>query len=194
MDRADDRLEHGAEDRLDAGDQEQIAAAAELYAPLRRAAGFARLSGGTMVFFGAMTLMFLALGFDLVGLVLGTALCVCGGLELGAARRIKSGDPTAFTRLGWNQWAVFLIISGYAALQVWGPGAGEAYAEVKAMDRNIGELAEQLSATVYTSVILVSFLFQGLMARMYFRRRALAERYSTEVPGWIRRVVEGLSV
>ena len=147
-----------------------------------------------MLIFGVPTLLFLALGFDLVSLVLGLALCLCGRIELGAARRIRSGDPAAFTRLGWNQWSVFLLIAGYSALQIWGPGADEAYAELKAVDGNIGELAAQMSHTMYTAVILVSFLFQGVMARMYFRRRALAERYTAEVPDWIRRVVEGLAV
>ena len=175
-------------------EQQQVAAAAQLYGPLKRSAGFAALSGGTMLFFGLITLLSLAFGFDPVSLVLGAALCVCGSIERGAAARIRAGDPAAFTRLGWNQWAVFVVIAGYALVQLYVIGGAAAYAELSAVDPNMGALAAQMSDTMYTAVILLSFLFQGLMARMYFRRRALAERYRDEVPEWIRRVVQGLAV
>jgi uncharacterized membrane protein HdeD (DUF308 family) len=193
-------------------EREQIAHAAELYAPLRRAAGWAGFSGICLLVFGLPTLLLGLLELDPTGLILGACLCACGAVERASAKRVRAGDVAALTRLGWNQWAVFGLIGGYAALAMLGfdpdqarellfsPETVQGLAELEAQGHHVdplaglGELLPSVVYTVYTTVILASFLMQGAMARMYFRRRQAAARYVAEVPAWIRQVVQGLSV
>jgi hypothetical protein len=176
----------------------ELALATQLYKPLRRSASLANFSGSCLLLFGIPTLLLSLLGPDAVGIVLGAALCTCGTIELTAVKRVRAGDPAALTRLGWNQWAVFALIAGYAGLQLLGFDADETRAELERQGLGadalgeLGDLVPTMVYTIYTSVILVSFLFQGLMARMYFKRRELATRYTAEVPEWIRRMVAGL--
>jgi hypothetical protein len=179
-------------------DSNQIAAAARLYAPLRRSASLAKFSGSCLLLFGIPTLLLSLLGFDVVGLLLGGALCACGVLELTSVKRVRAGDSEVFARLGWNQWAVFGVISIYGSLQVIGFDAQELRALLADQGlagsqlREIDELIPTLVNVIYGTVILVTFVVQGLMARMYFRRRKLAERYAAEVPEQIRRMVQSL--
>ena len=61
-------------------------------APLRRSASVANFSGWCLLLFGIPTLLVSLLVVDVVGLLLGGALCACGVIELTSVKRIRAGE------------------------------------------------------------------------------------------------------
>ena len=56
---------------------------------------------------------------------------------------------------------------------------------LEALGEAVGDLATDLTVAVYSVVIVVSGLAQGLNARYYFARTRLVEDYVRDTPQWI---------
>ena len=56
------------------------------------------------------------------------------------------------------------------------------------------ELVDSMTNVFYASVLAVTLLYQGGLARYYLRRRQAVARYREEVPEWVRTVVESMAV
>lgn len=174
--------------------QRELARAAELGAPLRRAAKIARANGLGYAVFGVLTIL-LSLPAGIAGLLLGGCLLAVGIAQQRMAPRLVGGDRGSPLALARNELLLLGAITAYAVAQMTILRANTA-AELEMFGDSAGVdvagLVDEIASAVYGSVIVVSLLYQGGMA-LYFRRRApLVERYVSEVPGWARETLAKL--
>jgi hypothetical protein len=169
-------------------EQRDLARAADLGAPLRRAAKLARANGLGYAIFGSLTIL-LSLPRDAAGLLLGACLLAVGLAQQRTAPRLVAGDSIAPGLLARNELLLLAAITGYAIAQMTILRASSS-AELEMLGDSAGVdvagLVDAIAGAVYGSIIVISLLYQGGMA-LYFRRRApLVERYAREVPEWAR--------
>jgi hypothetical protein len=174
--------------------QRELSRAAELGAPLRRAAKYARSNGLGYAVFGVLT-MLLSLPLDLPGLLLGACLLAVGVAQQRTAPRLVAGDPASPQLLARNELLLLAAITAYAVAQMTFLRAGMS-SELETLGDSAGVdvagLVDTIAGAVYGGVILISVLYQGGMA-LYFRRRGpIVERYVREVPGWARETLAKL--
>jgi hypothetical protein len=168
--------------------QRELARAAELGAPLRRAARIAGANGLGYAVFGVLTIL-LSLPAGIAGLLLGGCLLAVGVAQQRTAPRLVGGDRGASVALARNELLLLAAITVYAVAQMTLLRTNTA-AELEMFGDSAGidvaGLIDTIAGAVYGSVILISVLYQGGMA-LYFRRRGpVVERYVREVPGWAR--------
>jgi hypothetical protein len=169
-------------------EQRELSRAAELGAPLRRAAKLARSNGLGYAVFGALTIL-LSLPLDIAGLLLGGCLLAVGIAQQRTASRLVAGDPTAPGVLARNELLLLAAITVYAVAQMTILRAGTS-ADLEMLGDSAGVdvagLVDAVAGAVYGGVIVISLVYQGGMA-LYFRRRLpIVERYANEVPEWAR--------
>jgi hypothetical protein len=174
--------------------QRELSRAAELGAPLRRAAKLARSNGLGYAVFGALTIL-LSLPADLPGLLLGACLLAVGVAQQRTAPRLVAGDCTAPHLLARNELLLLAAITAYAVAQMTFLRASMS-SELETLSDSAGVdvagMVDALAGAVYGGVIVISLLYQGGMA-LYFRRRApIVERYAHEVPQWARETLAKL--
>jgi hypothetical protein len=169
-------------------EQRELARAAELGAPLRRAAKLARANGLGYAVFGALTILF-SLPLDVAGLLLGGCLLAVGISQQRTAPRLVGGDTAAPGLLARNELLLLAAITGYALAQMTilrGTSATDLEMLGDSTGVDVAGLVDAIAGAVYGSVILISVLYQGGMA-LYFRRRApIVEAYARETPEWAR--------
>jgi hypothetical protein len=174
--------------------QRELARAAELGQPLRRAAKLARANGLGYAIFGVLTIL-ASLPSDLAGLLLGACLLAVGIAQQRAAPRLVGGDESAPGALARNELVLLAAISAYAIAQLTflrAHGSAELEMLGDSAGVDVAGLVDAIASAVYGSVIVISLLYQGGMA-LYFRRRvALVERYAREVPAWAREALAKL--
>jgi len=169
-------------------EQRDLARAAVLGAPLRRAAKLARANGLGYAVFGALTIL-LSLPLDVAGLLLGGCLLAVGISQQRTAPGLVAGDIAAPGLLARNELLLFGAITGYALAQMTFLRASSA-TDLEMLGDSAGVdvagLVDAIAGAVYGGVILTSLLYQGGMA-LYFRRRTpIVETYAREVPEWAR--------
>jgi len=168
-----------------------------LHRPLARAAALARGNGGTLVVFGGLSALFGLLGPDPLSLIVGAIVVTVGLLERRGGRQLRQADPGAPRRLAANELALLAAISTYAilSLTLLRPSGAELVAatggNVAGLD--VQELLDSLTNVVYATVLVVTVLYQGGLARYYLARRAPLALYRESVPPWAREIVEGLA-
>jgi hypothetical protein len=177
---------------LSAQDQEVLARAAGLHRSLRRAASLARLNGMGYAVFGALSLMIaIPGGIDWIGAAVGVVLLGAGLVERTSGERLAHGDADAPKRLALAELVLLACIVAYGLAGLAGlfPGAQDL-----ADASGLGQLDIQalMNRIVYPTVIAVAVLYQGGMARYFWKKRADVERYREEAPEWARRLVEEL--
>lgn len=175
-------------------EQRDLARAAELAAPLRRAAKLARANGLGYAVFGVLTIL-LSLPLDVAGLLLGGCLLAVGLAQQRTAPGLVAADPATPGALARNELVLLAAITAYAVAQMTILRAGTS-AELERLGDSAGVdvagLVDAIAGAVYGSVIVISLLYQGGMA-LYFRRRApVVERYAREVPQWARETLAKL--
>jgi hypothetical protein len=151
-----------------------------------KAARTATFNIWTIGSFGAITLLFGL--FSLTALVLGIGMAVVTWNEYRGRTMLRRFDPAGPRLLGRNQLGLMALIVVYA---VWSMVQTRAHPdpELAQMDQILGGdtsgLVAQLTMIVYLGVIAVTVIFQGLMARYYFRRIPMVEAYLRDTPGWV---------
>lgn len=175
-------------------EQRDLARAAEIGAPLRRAAKLARGNGLGYAIFGVLTILG-SLPLDAAGLALGGCLLAVGIAQQRTATDLVAGQPSAPGRLARNELLLLAAITGYAIAQMTLLRASTA-TDLEMLGDSAGVdvagLIDALAGAVYGGVIVISLLYQGGMA-LYFRRRApIVERYAREVPEWARETLAKL--
>ncbi len=172
--------------------------AAELHRPLARAAKVGIGNGTGYAIFGGLSLGFaLVEGVDLVGLMIGAVLLAIGFYERAQSARLLHADMAAPLRLAWGELALFGAIALYGAYGLTAPPVSSELLQQLGGAQELGVDVQTIVAGVttmwYTSLIVVSLVYQGGMA-LYFRRRgADVARYREEVPAWAREVVESMA-
>lgn len=158
---------------------------------ISRAALVASISGWTMAFFGAISVLFGL--FSLPSFLLGLGLGVVAFIELRGARGLRAMDLTAPRTLALNQVGLIAVVSAYAAwglvTALFGPGpydeqiaAGGPIADTLAPFDNMRRV---ISVAVYAAVIVGSVLAQGCAAAYYFSRRRHMTDYLKSTPKWV---------
>lgn len=174
--------------------QRELARAAELGKPLRRAANIARANGTGYAVFGVLTIL-LSLAGSITGLLLGGCLLAVGIAQRRTAPRLVAAAPDSPRILARNELLLLAAIIAYAVAQMTVVGANTS-ADLEMLGESAGidvaDLIDAMARVVYGSVIAVSLLYQGGMALYFLRRSPLVERNAREIPEWARETLAKL--
>ena len=157
------------------------------------AARVAAFNGWSIGFFAAVTLLFGL--FDLTALVLGAGMAVVARNEFKGRSAILRSDVTGPDLLWRNQIGfmaliiVYCLWSMYQATDQPDPQMAELS---ELLGGDLEEVVRSLTLLVYTGVIAVTAVFQGLNARYYFRRIAMIQEYLSETPAWVLELKESV--
>jgi hypothetical protein len=150
--------------------------------------GAARLAGLNGRGFAVFAVLSLLGGFvDPLNFAVGAGLGLVAWFELRGRDRLLALDPSGLEMLWRNQLGVlagsvlYCLWSMFVAIRHPSPEM----VEVLALLDGGEEMLRQMTMSVYGSVILVCFLYQGLSARYYLRRLAWMRAYLAETPAWI---------
>ena len=136
--------------------------------------------------FAAVTLLFGL--FSLTALVLGVGMAVVTWTEHKGRAMLRRFDPEGPRLLGRNQLGLMALIIAYALWSMYRTTA-HPDPELAQIDALLGGdtagLVTELTMYVYVGVIVLTALFQGLLARYYFKRIALVEAYVRDTPQWV---------
>lgn len=179
-------------------DRALLALAADRHRPLGRAARIAMMNGGGLAAFGVLTILLAALEPDCAAAILGGVLLYVGVAERRAATRMRHGDLDAPRRLAINELILMgaIVTYGLLKLTVLRPNSTElTQAVANAMpDFDVEGLMDSMTTTVYATVIAVALLYQGGLARYFWRRKSDVARFNSEIPAWAREVAVRMSV
>jgi len=174
--------------------QRELARAAELGMPLRRAAKIARANGTGYAVFGVLTIL-LSLGGSITGLLLGGCLLAVGLAQRRAAPRLVAAAQDSPRILARNELLLLAAIIAYAVAQMTVLRANTS-AELEMLGESAGidvaDLVDAMVRVVYGTVVVMSLLYQGGMALYFLRRAPLVERNAREVPEWARETLAKL--
>ncbi len=158
---------------------------------ISRAAMVASISGWTMAFFGAISLL---VGlFSVPSFLLGLGLSVVAFVELRGARGLRALDLAAPRSLALNQLGLLLVVIAYAGWCIVnalvGPGAydeqlaaGGPLAKTLAP---IDHLTRAITVAFYAAVIGGSLVAQACASAYYFSRRNHMLAYLKSTPKWV---------
>lgn len=171
---------------LTAEQHEQLADARERARSFMGAVRAATFNVWSIGIFAALTLLFGV--FSLTALVLGVGLAVVTWNEYRGRKLLRGFDPAGPRLLGRNQLGLMALIVVYA---LWSMHQARAHPDpgLEQMDEILGGdtsgLVASLTTIVYVGVIAITGIFQGLMARYYFKRIPMVEAYVRETPDWV---------
>jgi ribosome-associated protein YbcJ (S4-like RNA binding protein) len=183
------------------GEQQQaeLRDAAELYRPLARAALRAQNNGKWLAVFGGLSLAWGVLTVDWVALIVGGIVLVTGIVEMRQGRRLSAADADAPLRLCRNELVLGATISLYAILKltIWRDTGAELQdalgaGNVEALGMDIEAMYDSMSKLIYATVLAVTVLYQGGMARYFLRQREAVDRYREDVADWAREIVQAM--
>jgi hypothetical protein len=124
----------------------------------------------------------------MTALVLGVGMAVVTWNEHRGRALVRRFDPAGPRLLGHNQLGLMALIIVYALWSVYQTMA-HPDPELAQMDQILGGdtagLVAELTIYVYVGVIVLTGLFQGLLARYYFKRIAMVEAYVRDTPVWV---------
>ena len=171
--------------------RQQLAAARINRRRIERAAVVARLSAWTTAVLAAVTLM--GTLFSVTALILGAALAVVAYHEFKGLGLLRQLDGKAMTVLGYNQLGLGLIVVIYSLWNIWAAWMGPSpipedlrqNQELARMFGSIDELHRVIAVIFYGTIIALSVVAQGLMARYYFSRARYLQTFLRRTPRWI---------
>ena len=161
---------------------------------IRAAAKVASFNGWSTGVFAAASVLFVF--FSLPALLITIGLGIVTYNEFRGRRLLLQFDPSGPTLLGWNQVALFAMVTVYClwtlSAELLGNGsigvelaAHPELAMVLGSPQKVEHLHKVLTLTIYGTVIAVSAVFQGWCALYYFRRLKLVENFVRETPEWV---------
>ena len=146
-----------------------------------RAAAF---NGWTIGFFAAVTLLF-SLSSPITAL-LGFGMAVVAWNEFRGQKMIRQWDAQGPRLLGRNQLGLMVLLIAYCLWStVRTPTQLSGLAELEEVLGPVEDLARTLAFFVYGSVIVVTAVFQGFMAKYYFARVGMMKTYLADTPAWV---------
>lgn len=183
-----------ASETMSTAEHEQLQRAAELHRPIARAAALARRNGLGLLIFGVLSVLLSLSDIDLVGFGIGAILIATGLVELRTSRRLARADPAAPKILARSELVLMAGILVFCVLKltVQGESGGELAARLgnrSSLGINVQALTRKVNTLVYGTIIAVTLIYQGGLARYYLRRRSMIESYLRDCPEWARRVI-----
>ncbi len=187
----EDSVAHGP---LSSDDQKALGEAHRRAARIRSAARVASFNGWTIGVFAALTLPLA--GSSISGILIAAAMALAAYNEFRGRTLLLDFDPRGPRLLGWNQLGLLGALTLYCAwhiLQVpFQPDVVtrqlSAHPEIATLVGSTDELVKLyhlVLLAVYTTVILLSVLFQGGNAWYYFSRGKLLDAHLDITPAWI---------
>ena len=171
--------------------QEELALANARAQKILAATKVATFNGWTIGAFAAITLLFalfsLLFGFSLTALVVGVGMAIVARNEFRGRGLLRRFDAHGPQLLGRNQVGFMTLIIGYCVWSIYSalthpiPQLEEVEAALVLPEDFITNFA----VAVYSVVIVLTLVFQGLNARYYFARIKLVQGYLEETPAWI---------
>lgn len=145
----------------------------------------AAVNGWTIGFFAAVTLLF-SLSSPVTAL-LGIGMAVVAWNEFRGRKMIRQLDPRGPQLLGRNQLGFMVLLIVYC---LWSIARMHTHSipgleELEALVGPVEDLATALATSFYASVIVLTVIFQGLMARFYFARVGMMVAYLRDTPAWV---------
>jgi hypothetical protein len=178
---------------------EALAQGARLRRSIARGAKLARLDGVMLAVCGGLCV--LSSLFDAALWPLTLVLCGAAYVELRAAKDLARLGSAATRVLAFNQLAlvaaiwIYSIVRIVAAYHDDNPLADslQQSPELEGLlgdTQSMGSVFRAATVGFYGVVMFASLLMQGALAFYYWTRRAPMERYRTQVPTWVQRVLE----
>jgi hypothetical protein len=147
--------------------------------------------------FGGLSLVFALWDWDMIGLILGAVLLGVGLYERAQSKRLLQADTAAPTRLARGELVLLGTIALYGALGLTVlPGPSDLLQQLggtQGLGLDVQKIVNSITTIWYTTVIVVSLLYQGGMSLYFRNRRSDVTRYLEEVPVWAREVVESMA-
>ncbi|MFC1659905.1 hypothetical protein ACFL3S_00385 [Gemmatimonadota bacterium] len=145
----------------------------------------ATFNGCTIGFFAALTLLF-SLSSPITAL-LGFGMAVVAWNEFRGREMIRHLDSRGPQLLGRNQLGFMALLIVYCLWSI-ARTRTHSLAGMEELEEVLGpveDLAKTLAIYFYASVIVLTAVFQGLMARYYFARVGMMDAYMKDTPAWI---------
>lgn len=145
----------------------------------------AAVNGWTIGFFAAVTLLFSL--SSLVTALLGFGMAIVAWNEFRGRKMIRQLDSRGPQLLGRNQLGFMVLLIAYC---LWSIVRMRAHSisgleELEELVGPVEDLARTLTNFFYGSVIVLTAVFQGLMARFYFARVEMMVAYVKDTPAWV---------
>ncbi len=179
-----ERSHPGGASPLSEEEKREFSRAGEHARSILKAERAAAFNGWTIGFFAAVTLLF-SLSSPITAL-LGFGMAVVAWNEFRGRKMIRQWDSRGPQLLGRNQLGLMVLVIAYCLWSmVRTPTPISGLAELEELVGPVEDLARTLAHFVYGSVIVLTAVFQGLMARYYFARVGMMETYLADTPTWI---------
>lgn len=171
-----------------------------------RTARTARISGKTILAIGLLSLVMSLLSWSVPAVIVTSAICVIGIVELRGAEKLRDADSSACTMLCINQMMFLGVIAAYCAWQMLiSPAELQKTLQAYIASNEMRQILQQMPSSnamvqkldrlllpvyygFYGMVILLSAAFQGGLAIYYSRQKKNVEAYLQTTPDWIRRL------
>ena len=177
---------------------DQITLARQRARKVRKACTVAMVNACILIAFSGLTLLMSMLAmmfgqFDLLGLIMGSALAALAWNELRGRGLLARIQLRGCGVLGWNQLGLMAIVLAYSIWMIghaiWGPSPyDEAIAKEAMLAGPLGSinaLHKIISIAIYGGLIVGTLIFQGLNSLYYFTRRKHVEAYISQTPDWV---------
>ena len=169
---------------LSEDEKREFARASEQARSFLKAERAAVFNGWTIGFFATVTLLF-SLSSPVTAL-LGFGMAVVAWNEFRGRKMIRRLDSRGPQLLGRNQMGLMVLLIAYCLWNiVRTPTPISGLEELEEMLGPVEDMARTLAFVVYCSVIVLTAIFQGLMARFYFARVGIMVAYLEDTPAWV---------
>ena len=145
----------------------------------------AAVNGWTIGFFAAVTLLFSL--SSLVTALLGFGMAIVAWNEFRGRKMIRQLDSRGPQLLGRNQLGFMVLLIAYCLWSIARlrthpiPGLRE----LEDLVGPVEDLARAFATSFYGTVIVLTAVFQGLLAKFYFARVGMMEAYLKDTPAWV---------
>jgi hypothetical protein len=174
---------------------QQLQAATNQWAKLRRLAAYAAFDGWSLTVLGTLTLICGGYG-TAPGLLVSMALLGTGIFEIQSVGRLRRLNPNAIPHMAYNQ----LVLAGglilYAIINIiqarhGGSAMTGELQQALAMTGSDSAIDDQLTSIMqifYTALIAIALMVQGGTAIYYFSRQKFMLQYLAQTPDWIQQM------
>ncbi|MFK7759815.1 MAG: hypothetical protein AB8C13_07710 [Phycisphaerales bacterium] len=174
-----------------------LSASAMSAKPVRKAAGYARLSGWMTLGAGAISTLF-SLG-SIPGMTFGILLSAIGMRELSLSRKLDLFDLRAPSKLAINQILLGSLLAGYAVFKVMSYDPADSVLagslgsdptiasmpELAGTLEELGNIEYLLNLGIAAVLVVVAVVIQGGTALYYWSKRKRVRQLHQHTPTWV---------
>lgn len=158
---------------------------------LLRVYQLARRDGFSVLIIASIFALFAAVAGDMSGALIGLSVAGAGALELQGCHLLREGEPRGLRWLFTSQLALMAVILVYCLLRLFNfdpelveqtisPQMREIFTEAGYTTEMVKGLIQKIYYLTYSLVGIVTIIYQGMMARHYYRSRQAIQQACTE--------------